>query len=238
MGVTRDVSSKPDTDLFALRGLLSVRYTLVPEKEITDWEADMSGSWVLVSSTDHYALYENQDWVPMGFTYDYYITPDRYEQVPEEERSQVLMKALLLTEEQTAEWGGSMEPLPEDLLDERDYETYVHDCARRRESGVTGFTATRTGFSALSSQEEETLVFFSVPYDDGFTATVNGESAPILKVDNGLMAVPVPAGESEIVFTYRTPGLGISARISLGALAVYALYLLWLRRRAKSTVPA
>lgn len=238
VGVTRDVSSKPDTDLFALRGLLSVRYTLVPEEEITDWEADMSDSWVLVSSTDHYALYENQDWVPMGFTYDYYITPDRFEQVPEEERSQVLMKALLLTEEQAAEWGDSMEPLPEDLLDERDYETYVHDCARRRESGVTGFTATRTGFSALSSQEEATLVFFSVPYDDGFTATVNGESAPILKVDNGLMAVPVPAGESEIVFTYRTPGLGISVRISLGALAVYALYLLWLRRRAKSKVPA
>lgn len=238
VGVTRDVSSKPETDLFALRGLLSVRYTLVPEEEITDWEADMSDSWVLVSSTDHYALYENQDWVPMGFTYDYYITPDRYEQVPEEERSQVLMKALLLTEEQAAEWGGSMEPLPEELLDERDYETYVHDCARRRESGVTGFTTTRTGFSALSSQEEATLVFFSVPYDDGFTATVNGESAPILKVDNGLMAVPVPAGESEIVFTYRTPGLEISVRISLGALAVYALYLLWLRRRAKSTVPA
>lgn len=234
VGVTRDVSSKPDTDLYALRGLLSVRYTLVPEDKIADWEADINKSWALVSSTDDYALYENQDWVPMGFTYDYYITPDRYDQIPEEERGQVLMKALLLTEEQVEEWGGSLEPLPDELLEERDYETYVQDCARRRSSGVTGFTATRTGFTALSSQEEATLVFFSVPYDDGFTATVNGESVPVLKVDNGLMAVPVPAGESEIVFTYRTPGLGLSVRISLSALVVYGAYLLWLRRKNRA----
>ena len=234
VGVTRDVSSKPDTDLYALRGLLSVRYTLVPEDKIADWEADMNKSWALVSSTDDYALYENQDWVPMGFTYDYYITPDRYDQIPEEERGQVLMKALLLTEEQVEEWGGSLEPLPDDLLEERDYETYVQDCARRRSSGVTGFTATRTGFTALSSQEEATLVFFSVPYDDGFTATVNGESVPVLKVDNGLMAVPVPAGVNEIVFTYRTPGLGLSVRISLSALVVYGAYLLWLRRKNRA----
>ena len=234
VGVTRDVSSKPDTDLYALRGLLSVRYTLVPEDKIADWEADMNKSWALVSSTDDYALYENQEWVPMGFTYDYYITPDRYDQIPEEERGQVLMKALLLTEEQVEEWGGSLEPLPDELLEERDYETYVQDCARRRSSGVTGFTATRTGFTALSSQEEATLVFFSVPYDDGFTATVNGESVPVLKVDNGLMAVPVPAGESEIVFTYRTPGLGLSVRISLSALVVYGAYLMWLRRKNRA----
>lgn len=234
VGVTRDVSSKPDTDLYALRGLLSVRYTLVSEDKIADWEADINKSWALVSSTDDYALYENQEWVPMGFTYDYYITPDRYDQIPEEERGQVLMKALLLTEEQVEEWGGSLEPLPDELLEERDYETYVQDCARRRSSGVTGFTATRTGFTALSSQEEATLVFFSVPYDDGFTATVNGESVPVLKVDNGLMAVPVPAGESEIVFTYRTPGLGLSVRISLSALVVYGAYLLWLRRRNRA----
>lgn len=234
VGVTRDVSSKPDTDLYALRGLLSVRYTLVPEDKIADWEADINKSWALVSSTDDYALYENQEWVPMGFTYDYYITPDRYDQIPEEERGQVLMKALLLTEEQVEEWGGSLEPLPDELLEERDYETYVQDCARRRSSGVTGFTATRTGFTALSSQEEATLVFFSVPYDDGFTATVNGESVPVLKVDNGLMAVPVPAGESEIVFTYCTPGLGLSVRISLSALVVYGAYLLWLRRRNRA----
>lgn len=54
---------------------------------------------------------------------------------------------------------------------------------------MTSFTATRTGFTAQADLEAENLVLFSVPYDDGFTATVNGVPAEVEKVDNGLMAV-------------------------------------------------
>ena len=71
-------------------------------------------------------------------------------------------------------------------------------------------------------------MLFSVPYDDGFSATVNGETAEIWPVDNGLMAVEVPAGAADIVFTYRTPGLRLAAGIALGAWAVYAVYLICL----------
>ena len=77
-------------------------------------------------------------------------------------------------------------------------------------------------------------MFFSVPYDDGFSATVNGEPAAIEKVDDGLMAVYVPAGENEIEFTYHTPGLKVSACVSAAAFAVYGVYLLVIIRKRKS----
>ncbi|MFQ8832263.1 MAG: hypothetical protein ACLR7U_04905 [Ruthenibacterium lactatiformans] len=35
-------------------------------------------------------------------------------------------------------------------------------------------------------------MFFSVPYDEGFTATVNGVEAEIERVDGGLSAVLCP----------------------------------------------
>lgn len=38
VGVKRDVNSKPEASLYALRGLLSVRYTLVPKEKVEDWE--------------------------------------------------------------------------------------------------------------------------------------------------------------------------------------------------------
>jgi len=46
-----------------------------------------------------------------------------------------------------------------------------------------------------------------VPYDPGFSATVDGEAAVIEKVDGGLMAILVPAGKHSIVFTYYSAGL-------------------------------
>ena len=233
VGVKRDVNSKPDAANYALRGLLSVRYTLTARDKVSDWEAQALPGWTKYAETDAYLIYENENWVPMGFTYDYYVTADQLERVGEEERAQILCRALLLDEDQISAFGSLLRPLPDEELTRRSEEAYAADCAARREATVAEFTATRTGFTAKTAYDTDALVFFSVPYDDGFTATVNGEPAAIEKVDNGMMAVFVPAGENEVEFTYHTPGLKVSAIVSVAGLAAYGIYLLILRKRAK-----
>lgn len=233
VGVTRDVNSKPDAQNYALRGLLSVRYTLVATDSVADWEKENLSGWTVWGQTDAYRIYQNDNWVPMGFAYEYYVTRDQLESVPEEQRAQILMRALLLDDGQIADFADLLEPLPEEELDDRTEERYAADCADRRAAAVASFTATGTGFTAHTAYDREELVFFSVPYDDGFTATVNGEPATVHKVDDGLMAIRVPAGETDIVCTYHTPGLALSAGISLAALAVYGVYgiLLYCKRK-------
>lgn len=237
-GVTRDVNSKPDAQNYALRGLLSVRYTLVARDSAEDWTQENLSGWTQCGETSAYLVYQNDNWVPIGFTYDYYVTQEQLETVPEEERAQILMRALLLDEDQLETYAGLLDPLPQEELEDRTAETYAEDCAARRAVAVADFTATRTGFTAKTDYQEEELVFFSVPYDEGFTATINGEPATIEKVDNGLMAVFVPAGEATIEFTYHTPGLALSAGISLAGVAVYAVYLLLLYRKRKRKLNA
>ncbi len=51
---------------------------------------------------------------------------------------------------------------------------------------------TSAGFHAEATLDRANLMFFSVPYDDGFTAYVDGQETEILRVDEGLMAVPLP----------------------------------------------
>ena len=233
VGVKRDVNSKPEANLYALRGLLSVRYTLVPKEKVEDWEKEKLEGWNLVSSTTSYLIYENENWVPMGFTYDSYITEEDFETVSDTHAGNVLMKALLLTDEQVERYGQMMQHLTDDEKNNISYEDYVQDCTARRESAVTSFTATRTGFTAQADLEAENLVLFSVPYDDGFTATVNGVPAEVEKVDNGLMAVAAPAGHSEIVFTYHTAGLRQSVAVSAGAIVVYAVWVAVLHRKKR-----
>lgn len=233
VGVKRDVNSKPDAANYALRGLLSVRYTLTARDKVSDWEKQALPGWTKYAETDAYLIYENENWVPMGFTYDYYVTADQLERVGEEERAQILCRALLLDEDQISAFGSLLRPLPDEELTRRSEEAYAADCAARREATVAEFTATRTGFTAKTAYDTDALVFFSVPYDDGFTAAVNGEPAAIEKVDNGMMAVYVPAGENEVEFTYHTPGLKVSAIVSVAGLAAYGIYLLILRKRAK-----
>lgn len=58
---------------------------------------------------------------------------------------------------------------------------------------------------------------FSVPYEEGWSATVNGKPAEVEKVSVGFMAVKVPAGTSQIRFNYRTPGLTLGILAGAGA---------------------
>lgn len=77
-------------------------------------------------------------------------------------------------------------------------------------------------------------MFFSVPYDSGWSATVNGEPVVIEKASVGFMAVRVPAGEAEIRFEYMTPGLIPGAFVSAGGLVLLGVYLLVMRRQDRA----
>lgn len=234
VGVTRDVNSKPAAKLFGLRGLLGVRYTLVPREKQPEWQKEALDGWTLYKTSGSYLIYQNENWVPMGFTYDQYLREEIYEQTPEEQRGSLLMKALVLSDEQIAQYGHLLTPLPEEAASELTYAAYTQDCDARRAAAASSFDADNNGFTATITLDKENMVFFSVPYDDGFTATVNGEPVTIENVDNGLMAVPAPAGENIIRFTYHTPGLAVSGRLAAAAAAVYALYLILLgRKRAR-----
>ena len=91
-------------------------------------------------------------------------------------------------------YGKYLKKLPDAKLDDLWYDTYVSDCADRRASACSTFQMTNSGFHAEITLKKDNLVFFSVPYDDGFTAYVNGKEADIVWVDEGLMAVLAPAG--------------------------------------------
>ncbi len=230
VGVTRDVSSKPDISLYALRGLLSVKYLFADQD--AEEAPDLPGFEKVDNQLGH-DIYENQYFVPMGFAYDYYIDDTAFETCTESKRSNLLMQALYLTDEQIAEYGDILEPLPNSAFPDLTREQYLEDCLDRRSMSCDTFEIDNRGFTATANLDRENLMFFSVPYDDGWSATVNGEPVEIEQVSIGFMAVKVPAGPCEIRFEYVAPGLIPGLGVTGASILVLAAYLLWVRRSKK-----
>ena len=131
----------------------------------------------------------------------------------------------MLDDDQISAFGSLLEPLPDEELTNRGEDAYAADCAARRAAGVAAFTATDTGFTAKTAYDADELVFFSVPYDDGFSATVNGEPAAIEKVDDGLMAVYVPAGgERDRIYLPYARIEGVRLRERSGDCGVWGVF--------------
>ena len=236
LGVKRDVRSEPEIANYALRGLLSVEYLITTPEKRESFEDEADAGWTYLADVDGYALYHNDNYVPMGFTYDYYVTKATYEASVKTLRSNLLMRALVLEDEDVAQYGQYLTELPDAMLDDLHYDSYTQDCADRRAHSCSVFQMNNAGFHAEITLDKANLVFFSVPYDDGFTAYVNGEKADILQVDEGLMAVLCPAGASSIDFVYQATGLSASRVVTAVAIPVWVVYVAcFVRRKRRST---
>ena len=236
LGVKRDVRSEPEIANYALRGLLSVEYLITTPEKRESFEDEADAGWTYLADVDGYTLYHNDNYVPMGFTYDYYVTEATYEASIKTLRSNLLMRALVLTDEDVAQYGKYLTELPDAMLDDLHYDSYTQDCADRRAHSCSVFQMNNAGFHAEITLDKPNLVFFSVPYDDGFTAYVNGEKTDILQVDEGLMAVLCPAGASSIDFVYQAAGLSTSRVVTAVAIPVWVVYVAcFVRRKRRST---
>lgn len=144
-------------------------------------------------------------------------------QIPVEKRAWVMCKALVVHEEDVDKLVG-MQPLTDSQIDAVSEQDAAAELENRRRESSSSFSRDNRSFTADIHCREETMAFFSVTYDEGWSATVNGEAVPIAK-SSGLMAVPVSGGDNHIVFHYTPPGG--TAGIVLTAVSVLGLGVYW-----------
>ncbi len=236
VGVERSVGSRPETDVPALRPLLSVKYLLNREsgKSFVDDDGEtLMPDYKYIKTSGGYYVYENQNYVPYGFSYNYYMTEKFCSGYNEDLRSHLMLKAMLLSDEQIKKYGGSMQNLADidyDYAYETDTtlsltdEAMAIDSKNLADTSAYSFQIDNNGFEAKVVRNGKSLVFFSVPYDKGWRATVNGQAVEIEKVNVGFMAVPVEAGNSTIRFDYETPLLNQGIKITIAAIIVFLIY--------------
>ncbi len=244
VGVERSVASRPKSDSYPLRSLLSTRWLFdytQPRGDVQLYKKDSAfeelgvtamPGWSYHSTQDGFAIYENENYIPMGFTYEHYITRATFDTLTDSQKQLVLLAALVLEEETDP---GTLTPLS---LDEMafTYEEFSTNCAARRVNAADSFAVDKDGFTATVTMAKDNLVFFSVPYESGWRATVDGQPVAIERTNVGFMAVACPAGQAVTIrFDYTTPGLRTGALLSAAALLGLGLYLL-LSRRPKSPV--
>lgn len=216
LGLERQVSYVPGPD--GMTELLAGKF------RIADIEQE-EGTLVQTVESNGYVkyIYEEEDVLPIGYTYDTYMVKSEFMKLDPELRALAMIKTLVVEDDKEETVRG--------VLRKYDPETDLPISAEYKEEDIrahleeTGgnFVKTTEGFSEFIRVDSDKYAFFSVPADDGWSASVNGESVEILDI-NGLMAIPVYEGENEIEFTYEVPLLREGTAVSAAAVIVWMIY--------------
>ena len=116
---------------------------------------------------------------------------------------------------QFSEWRSSSAQSPYGL------DAYSADSHRCAENAVRGVTVSQNRIAGKFGSAWSQMLVFSIPFDAGWKATVDGSNVPLRRIDYGLTGLEVGAGEHAILLRYRPPMLTTGQLVSLlGVLAL------------------
>jgi hypothetical protein len=215
-----------------IQGLMGVKYHLfrLPPDEAAQQGLQLLGRF------GEFALYENAYFVPLGFVVEHWTPAGNLPRLGELTKRASLSLAAFLDDPPPPELAGAVEPIAAETLVKLVAELDMAS-VRERAQVLRSRALRLDSFShnelrgRIEAQRAGVLVF-AIPFDRGWQAELNGETARLERVDVGLTGLLLPAGEHTLVLRYVPPYGRAAAVTSLAALAVFALLLL--RRRPAS----
>lgn len=205
--------------------LLGARYNLTSDsnaENIVD-EVSWNGNTLYVTE---------QDAFPIGFAINAYMLDDEMAAIPQENRALALMQAAVIDDEDQGRVDSCMRHIDVGTIN---YDIPVSDMiSYTNYYAVEEFERSSHGFACKTSYDSEQMVYFAVPYDDGWTATIDGIETDVV-YSGGMMLLHVPEGVHRIIFTYNTPGIHTGIIISLISSILFVIYLFYSRGRTRGS---
>lgn len=168
-------------------------------------------------------IYDSRQ-LPLGFSYNTYMTREEFLKLDPEVRACAMLNSLVVKDEDEVKVKNVLQKYNSSIAGKIVVENKKEYIKERQQEIIESFEKSKHGFQSSIKVKDDTFVFFSVPYDKQWKATVNGTEREILNI-NGLMAIQVDEGFNNIEFTYSSIYLKIGCLISIISLLAMVVWI-------------
>ncbi len=106
--------------------------------------------------------------------------------------------------------------------------TEIYQVLNRNPMEITAISDTKVEGKVTTG--EEGVLLLSIPYEEGWSATVDGEETEIFGWKDAFVALQLQEGEHEIVLTYSPKGFKDGLLISLGGILCVVFYIFFYKK--------
>ena len=198
-----------------LESLLAVKYLLAKGTGRL-----VPAGWEPLAAFGDVRVFRNKRFLPLAFGYDRLIPRGALKGLDAAGKETVLLESAVVDDGQEKDFAGlARAAAPPAEADEARCERAV--LARRSEAFE--FSArTENAIAGRFSAAGPRVLFFSIPYDAGWTARVDGAKAALMRIDFGFTGLMLAPGAHRVELDYTPPLRRFGAAVSLLSLALYA----------------
>jgi len=164
-------------------------------------------------------LFLNQLFLPLGLTFSESITEDAFRQLPTESKPEALLRAVVLSGRE-AEQHGLSQLSPSEVPEEIKATSLADAVSLRRKTALSLTSFRQTRITGTVHLDKKSILVLQTPFDRGWRALQDGQPAPSLKVDVGLLGVVLDAGEHKVELSYRNPYRTAGLAITVASFAI------------------
>ena len=212
-----------------------VLHSLVSLKYILTKDANFPGqdSWYdPVASFGPLHVFRNRYYLPLGYSYDSYVPMEAFHGLDKRQKAEAIQKAVVVDEvapvkDRLARYSPPASP-----------HTYTGDqyaadiAARRADTLAIGVFRQNHIRGTIRSSKDEVL-FFSIPFDKGWAAKVDGVMQKPLRVNVGFLGLQLGKGDHTIELDYTPPFRSLGMWLSIAAIMIYCILIGLHKRRGK-----
>lgn len=108
---------------------------------------------------------------------------------------------------------------------------YLQD---RKASGFECTSFSSNHITGTVNNDTEAILYFSIPYDEGWNIYIDGEKAQLMRVNYGFIGAYLPAGNHDVVLQYKIPYINVSIVVSIiGIVAIVIWFVYWRRQERR-----
>ena len=181
--------------------------------------------WDPIKTVGDVHVARNKLFLPLGVGYDAFVLKSDFLKLDLESRDLLLAKAFVINDSEQDKYKGFVHLNPASVPPIRTIADLEQGIAFLQGSTMHMTEHRQSLIRGTIALKAKKLLFFSVPYDKGWLATVDGKLVDIKLVDFGLMGIVLEAGEHTIELKFRPRFLGAGATVSLASLASYVVLL-------------
>ncbi len=106
-------------------------------------------------------------------------------------------------------------------------EDYTQKALALRENALENVSVSNNTVTGDIRLDQDKLLLLSIPYQKGWTATVDGKKTDLYQVNYQYMGLHVPAGNHQIRLHYQMPGLRLAFLVTGAGLLVFAAIIIF-----------